>query len=176
MIDVRKQAEIRVNPLKDPARINVVLERETVSRLKLAAVEMDTTTNEIVRALVDQFLDDWNRRFEDRTVFVIHYGIKEFNSDGSEKSGGVDSTSGAFYTDIDKALENQRFWFDGMVNEMKSHHPRTRKSQMAYSYIEAVSGITEDGYDGDPVEWSKLSEEIQNKLNSANLECRGSDV
>ena len=69
MIDVRKQAEIRVNPLKDPARINVVLERETVSRLKLAAVEMDTTTNEIVRALVDQFLDDWNRRFADRTVF-----------------------------------------------------------------------------------------------------------
>jgi hypothetical protein len=58
MIAVKKQSQIRLTPLRDPVRLNVVMERDALRRLKSAAVDMDTTASEIVRSLVDGFLND----------------------------------------------------------------------------------------------------------------------
>lgn len=54
---IRKNAEIRLNPLADPVRVNMVLSRQDLQRLKVAAVSMETTVNEILRAIVADFLD-----------------------------------------------------------------------------------------------------------------------
>ena len=54
---IRKNAEIRLNPLADPVRVNMVLSRQDLQRLKIAAVSMETTVNEILRSLVVDFLE-----------------------------------------------------------------------------------------------------------------------
>ena len=56
MLDVKKQSEIRQNPIEDPHRIGVILDGETAKKLKMRALEMDTTAAEIIRALVTQYL------------------------------------------------------------------------------------------------------------------------
>jgi hypothetical protein len=57
-MDVKKQSEIRMQPLEDPARFGVVLERADLEALKIAAIRMDTTASEIIRALVADFVKD----------------------------------------------------------------------------------------------------------------------
>ena len=52
----RKQAEIRVQPLDDPQRLSVILDRAYLARLKAAALAHDTTASEIVRVLVGDWL------------------------------------------------------------------------------------------------------------------------
>lgn len=54
---IRKNAEIRLSPLADPVRVNMVLSRQDLQRLKIAAVSLETTVNEILRAIVADFLD-----------------------------------------------------------------------------------------------------------------------
>lgn len=57
-MDVKKQSEIRMQPLNDPARFGIVLERSDLEALKIAAIRMDTTASEIIRALVADFIRD----------------------------------------------------------------------------------------------------------------------
>lgn len=173
---MKTQSEIRINPLKEPTRINLILEKDQLAALKSKAAFYDTTVNEILRALITEYIKKEDETLAQRVFFVIHYGIKAFNSDGSERSGGTDATSGAFYTDIETALAAQRVWFDGMCEELKLHKPSRRTLETAFSYIEAISGVTEDGCDGEPVEWTSLPKDIQEKLNKSSLELKGSDV
>ena len=55
---VRKNAELRINPLKNPVRTNIVLEHDSLVALKMRAAQLDTTFSEIVRRLVDDFLSE----------------------------------------------------------------------------------------------------------------------
>lgn len=57
-LSVRKNAELRINPLKNPVRTNIVLEHDSLQELKVRAVQLDTTFSEIVRRLVDDFLSE----------------------------------------------------------------------------------------------------------------------
>lgn len=52
----RKQAEIRTQPLDDPQRLSVILDRADLAKLKAAALAHDTTASEIVRVLVGDWL------------------------------------------------------------------------------------------------------------------------
>jgi hypothetical protein len=52
----RKQAEIRLQPMEDPQRLNVVFDRVQLARLKAEALAHDTTASEIVRVLVGDWL------------------------------------------------------------------------------------------------------------------------
>ena len=54
---IRQQSEIRIHPIDDPTKITVVLSRADLQRLKIAAVGLNTTVNEIVRVLVADWLD-----------------------------------------------------------------------------------------------------------------------
>lgn len=173
---MKTQSEIRISPLKDPCRINLILEKEQLAALKSKAAFYNTTVNELIRSLITEYIRKEEETLAQRVFFVIHYGIKAFNSDGSERSGCDEATSGAFYTDIDTAIEAQRVWFDGMCEELKQHNPSRRVNETAFSYIEAVSGVTEEGCDGEPVDWSKLDDITKEKLNRSNLERKGSDV
>lgn len=58
LFTVRKNAELRINPLKNPVRTNIVLENDSLQALKVRAVQLDTTFSEIVRRLVDDFLSE----------------------------------------------------------------------------------------------------------------------
>lgn len=53
---MKTQSEIRMNPLKDPVRINVILEKEQLAQLKLKALYHNTTVNEILRSLIADYL------------------------------------------------------------------------------------------------------------------------
>lgn len=57
MAIIRQQSEIRMQPIDDPTKITVVLSRHDLQRLKLAAVELNTTVNEIMRAVAADWLD-----------------------------------------------------------------------------------------------------------------------
>lgn len=113
-------------------------------------------------------------KLENRIFFVIHYGIKRFNDDGTERAGGVDCTSGAFYSDVHKAQEKQKFWFEGQIEEMMHHTPHVRERECAYSYIEAVTDVSEDS-DGEEVEWDRLDDDTKAAINASILEVRGCD-
>ena len=57
MATIRQQPEIRMHPIDDPTKITVVLSRADLQRLKMAAVELNTTVNEIMRAVAADWLD-----------------------------------------------------------------------------------------------------------------------
>lgn len=57
-IKIKTQSDIRVNPLKDKCRMSMILERESFDKLKEIAVNLNTTCNEIVRSLVDEFINN----------------------------------------------------------------------------------------------------------------------
>lgn len=57
MLEFRDNATIRKEPLEDPVRLNLVIDKRLAQKLKLKAVELDTTVNEILRVLVQKFLD-----------------------------------------------------------------------------------------------------------------------
>lgn len=54
---LRTTGEIRLHPIGDPTKINVVISRTDLQRLKMAAIEHNTTVNEIFRALATDLLD-----------------------------------------------------------------------------------------------------------------------
>lgn len=54
----KKQSEVRQSPLQDAVRVNLVLEKKVVTALKMKAVTEETTVNEIIRVLVNNFLED----------------------------------------------------------------------------------------------------------------------
>lgn len=53
---MKTQSEVRVNPLKDPVRINLILEREQLDMLKQKAALHNTTVNEVLRTLAAEYL------------------------------------------------------------------------------------------------------------------------
>lgn len=57
---MRSRREIATNPLKEPVRINVVLEKEDLKKLKLKALCGETTVNEIIRSLITDYLRCYN--------------------------------------------------------------------------------------------------------------------
>ena len=58
MMRIKQQSEIRMHPIDDPTKITVVLSRADLQRLKMAAAELNTTVNEIMRALASDWLDE----------------------------------------------------------------------------------------------------------------------
>lgn len=54
---LRTTGEIRLQPIGEPTKINVVISRSDLQRLKMAAIEHNTTVNEIFRALATDFLE-----------------------------------------------------------------------------------------------------------------------
>lgn len=54
---IKAQSEVRRTPIKDPHRLNVLLDGETMTRLKKRALELDTTAAEIIRDLIERYLD-----------------------------------------------------------------------------------------------------------------------
>ena len=65
---MRSRREITTNPLKEPVRINVVLEKEDLSQLKMKALYNETTVNEIVRSLIADYLQRENEKMEKRGI------------------------------------------------------------------------------------------------------------
>lgn len=53
---MKTQSEIRSNPLDEPVRINVILEKEHLTQLKQKALFHDTTVNEIIRNLIADYI------------------------------------------------------------------------------------------------------------------------
>ena len=56
-IKPRKQSEIRVQSLKDPIRVSMMIEKETIARLKERAIALNTTYGEILRCLINEYLN-----------------------------------------------------------------------------------------------------------------------
>ena len=171
---MRSRKEITTQPLKEPVRINVVLEKDDLSQLKMKALYNETTVNEIVRSLIADYLQREKEHMEKRIFFKIFYGIKSFNSDGSEKPYDT-AESGALYTKIESAIENQKIWFDGMCEEMRRHNPQRRKTEQAFCYIQAISGVSDDTPDGEDA-FDLLDEDTKKRLNAADLTMYGRDI
>lgn len=55
-MNIRKNAEIRKQPIENQRRINVVVSESDLKRLKVAAATLDTTVNEIIRGLIVDFI------------------------------------------------------------------------------------------------------------------------
>lgn len=170
---MRSRKEITTNPLKEPVRINVILEKEMLTALKRIALAEETTVNEIVRSLLDSYVKG-NGHMENRIFFKIFYGIKSFNADGSERPYDT-AESGALYTELETAIENQKFWFDGMCNEMAHHHVSRRKTEQAFSYIQAITGVSDDNPDGKDA-FDLLDDDTKKRLNAADLVMYGRDI
>ena len=64
---MRSRREITTQPLKEPVRINVVLEKETLKQLKEKALYSETTVNEIVRSLIADYLAMENEAVDKET-------------------------------------------------------------------------------------------------------------
>ena len=171
---MKTQSEIRINPLQDPCRLNLILEKEQLTQLKLKAAFHNTTVNEILRSLVTEYLQKEEETLSKRIFFRICYGIKSFNSDGSERPHDT-MISGTLYVSIEEALNHQEFWFDGMCEELKRHSPRQRQKEQAFCYIEAITGITDNTPDGEDA-FHLLDAALQKTISSAYLTLSGNTL
>lgn len=55
-MEFRTQSQLRIMPLNEPARVNIVIEKVDLDALKRAALELDTTSAEIIRVLIHEFV------------------------------------------------------------------------------------------------------------------------
>lgn len=115
-----------------------------------------------------------NVKYYDRknwpVVFAVHYGTTSYNPDGSERGG--DFGYGGIFEDLDEAIEKAKMWFDAEVQEMKCHYHKDR--EQAFAYITPMY-TREDG-EHEEAEWTFLSKEIRDKLNSVSFKMDGSKL
>lgn len=104
-------------------------------------------------------------------VFAVHYGIRRFNPDGSERDGDLNYAGN--FEDLDEAIKNAREWFDSQVQEMKCHSYRTRKEEQAFAYVTPVYSNCEDYTEA---ETAFMTQELIDKINSGSLEMDGSEL
>lgn len=55
-MEIRKNSQLRHDPLINPVRIQINIPRETLEALKQVASDLETTYSEVVRALINDFL------------------------------------------------------------------------------------------------------------------------
>ena len=53
---IRKQNELRIDPMANPVMVRVIMEKEMRDQLKAKAAEMDTTLSELIRVQISRFL------------------------------------------------------------------------------------------------------------------------
>lgn len=85
------------------------------------------------------------------------------------------TSSGALYTNLETAIENQKFWFDGMCEEMRHHHTERRKTEQAFCYIQVVSGVTDDTPEGEDA-YDSLNAEMLKKIDATYMTLDGKDT
>lgn len=112
----------------------------------------------------------FHERKEWPVVFAVHYGITSYNPDGSDHCG--DFGYGGIFEDLDEAIEKAKMWFEAEVQEMKCHYHKDR--EQAFAYITPIYTL-EDG-EHEEAEWTFLSKEIQDKLNSASFKMDGNKL
>jgi hypothetical protein len=71
-ISIKTQPDIRLNPLKDKCRMSMIIERSSLEQLKEIASGLNTTCNEIVRALIDEFISNTDRFLCDDDINVCN--------------------------------------------------------------------------------------------------------
>lgn len=104
--------------------------------------------------------------------FRVCYGIKQFSPNGTERPH--DSNVSEMFTNLDDAIAEAKQCFDAQCEEMKCHFYERRKTEQAFAYVEAISGITDDNPDGDDA-FDLCSEETRAALNSSCFEMNGRD-
>lgn len=56
-MEIRKNSQLRNDPLEDPIRIQINVPKEALELLKQKAQELETTYSEIIRALINDYLN-----------------------------------------------------------------------------------------------------------------------
>lgn len=56
-MEIRKNSQLRNDPLKEPIRVQIIVPKETLELLKQKAQELETTYSEIIRALMNDYLN-----------------------------------------------------------------------------------------------------------------------
>lgn len=56
-MEIRKNSQLRNDPLEDPIRVQIIVPKETLELLKQKAQELETTYSEIIRALINDYLN-----------------------------------------------------------------------------------------------------------------------
>lgn len=105
-------------------------------------------------------------------LFRVCYGIKQFNPNGTERPH--DSSVSEMFSNLDDAIAEAKQCFDAECEEMKCHFYQRRKTEQAFAYVEAISGITDDEPDGDDA-FDLCDAETRGKLNASSFEMNGHD-
>ena len=173
---ILKNSEIRKLPIHNRLRTNIYLEKEIVEYLKRKALELNTTSSEIIRAAINEFIrleGDIEEIEKYKIFFETKYGIRTIDKDGNivdllfEKHDTPCST-------INEAKRKQRVLFDEVVEEMRVHNKSQRAKEQAYSYICAISERTENNPNGTNA-YDRLDDDQKEILNASRLTFNGSD-
>ena len=177
MTRYRTNGEMRTSPIKDKKLIQISVSGKCEKILRKEAIENDTSVAEIIRTLIDEHVKNLkpsDDNADNSGIFYrIYYGIKSFDSKGIEKPYD-EYTTGKLYETFDEAAADQKVWFDGQVEEMRSHHPRRRKSEQAFSYIDVVR-LDDDNPDGMNI-YDELDDVMIKKIDETYLTMNGSDL
>lgn len=56
-MEIRKNSQLRNDPLEEPIRVQIIVPKEALELLKQKAQELETTYSEIIRALINDYLN-----------------------------------------------------------------------------------------------------------------------
>lgn len=183
MTKYRSIGEVTSNPIANKKIMHLAISEEDYKLLKKEAAEYDTSVAEIIRTVMQTHIDELKKQtafkmktspLKDNGIFYrIMYGIKSFDSKGIERPYD-EYSNGKLYKTFDEAAADQKVWFDGQVEEMRSHHPRRRKSEQAFCYIDVVR-VDNDNPDGMNI-YDELDDVMIKKIDETYLTMNGSDL
>ena len=57
IMEIRKNSQLRTDPIEEPIRFQIRVPKEALEALKQKAQELETTYSEVIRALINDYLN-----------------------------------------------------------------------------------------------------------------------
>lgn len=108
-----------------------------------------------------------SENFGERIFFVVSYGHRKLQSNGIPYPYDI-ATTGTLHTTLEQAIEDEKFYFNGMINEVKSHYHKLRDKEEAFAFIQAVNHVSDDNPDGEDA-FHLLDDATKDRVNACDL-------
>lgn len=89
-MEIRKNSQLRNDPIEEPIRIQIIVPKQALEALKQKAQELETTYSEVIRALINDYMNihrikGYAEAFEEVVNLVKKIGKGKNNDMASHK-------------------------------------------------------------------------------------------
>lgn len=164
------QSEIRTQTLDSKIKFNMNFNGSELERIKEQAMLENTSIAELIRSVMNAYVEAKQEEMRARIYFKLRYGITTTQGGGEEviKLG----YSNCYYGSIKDAKQGQKQHLDAMIKEMKMHDSRERET--AFVEIVPICGLSNDADSTEINATDRLTDDERAEIDSSKIVMRGS--